>query len=91
MMMITVSNDDVPHLSDPAGETRESDLELTGEAKSLKRMAREAVELVEKRAIVDALAKSGGNVTHTAKRLGISRATLQTKMKHYGLRTKPAA
>jgi transcriptional regulator with PAS, ATPase and Fis domain len=88
MATMAVSNDNILDASDPAGETREIDLELTGEAKSLKRMAREAVELVEKQAIVDALARSRGNVTHTAKRLGISRATLQTKMKRYGLRTE---
>jgi transcriptional regulator of acetoin/glycerol metabolism len=40
----------------------------------------------EKRTIINALAKTGGNVTHTAKELGISRAPLQTKMKAYGLR-----
>ena len=35
---------------------------------------------------LDALAKTGGNVTHAAKALGTSRATLQSKMKAYGLR-----
>jgi transcriptional regulator with PAS, ATPase and Fis domain len=80
-----VPNDNI-NVSDSSTETRESDRELTGEAKSLKRIAREAAELVEKRAILDALAKTGGNVTRAAKALGVSRATLQNKMKAYGLR-----
>jgi two-component system response regulator AtoC len=33
-----------------------------------------------------ALVETGGNVTHTAKQLGISRKSLQTKMKEFGLR-----
>jgi transcriptional regulator of acetoin/glycerol metabolism len=49
-------------------------------------LARASTELVEKQTILDALAKTGGNVTHAAKALGISRATLQNKMKAYGLR-----
>ena len=40
----------------------------------------------ETRAILDALSKTSGNVTQAAKALGISRATLQNKMKAYGLR-----
>jgi transcriptional regulator of acetoin/glycerol metabolism len=67
--------------------------ELRGEAdgpsrrpKDLRGLARVSTELVEKQTILDALAKTGGNVTHAAKALGISRATLQNKMKAYGLR-----
>ena len=45
------------------------------------------MEVVETRAILDALSKTGGNVTQAAKLLGISRATLQNKMKAYGLRS----
>ena len=82
-----VSNDNILNVSGPSSETRASDHELKGEAKSLKRIAREAVELAEKQAITDNLAKSGGNVTRAAKLLGISRPTLQNKMKLYGLRS----
>lgn len=67
-------------------ETQETNREAKDEAKNLKDMAREAVELVETQAIVDALSKTSGNVTGAAKLLGISRATLQNKMKAYGLR-----
>jgi transcriptional regulator of acetoin/glycerol metabolism len=42
---------------------------------------------VEKEAIQHALAETGGNVTRAARSLGISRATLQKKMKLYGLRS----
>ncbi len=58
--------------------------------KDLKEIARESSEIIEKRAIIDALAKTGGNVTQTAKALGISRATLQNKMKLYSLRDSNA-
>jgi len=67
--------------------TEEIYRETKDEVKNLKDMAREAVRLVEKSAILDALSKTSGNVTHTAKALGISRATLQNKMKAYGLRS----
>ena len=81
-----VPNDNILNVSDPSSETRESDNGPKGEAKSLKRIAREAVKLAEKRAILDALSQTTGNITQAAKALGISRATLQNKMKAYGLR-----
>lgn len=55
-------------------------------AKNLRGVARESAGMVEKRAILDALSKSGGNVTQAARTLGISRVTLQKKMKMYNLR-----
>jgi DNA-binding NtrC family response regulator len=56
----------------------------------------EAIELLERRMIEGALAKSGGKQTATSKLLGIHRNTLQRKMVQYGLgngrtRRKPAA
>jgi DNA-binding NtrC family response regulator len=56
----------------------------------------EAIELLEKRMIEGALAKSGGKQTAASKLLGIHRNTLQRKMVQYGLgnarpRCKPAA
>ncbi len=56
-------------------------------AKDLKGIARESSGIAEKMAILDALSKTGENVTKAARLLGISRATLQNKMKAYGLRT----
>ena len=57
---------------------------------NLRGLARASTELVEKQTILDALAETDGNVTRAAKALGVSRATLQNKMKAYGLRgSKP--
>jgi DNA-binding NtrC family response regulator len=46
---------------------------------------------IEKAFIVQALAKTEGNVTRAAKLLGISRKSLQTKMKEFGLRDESPA
>jgi two-component system response regulator AtoC len=54
--------------------------------KDFKEMARESAKIMAKSAILDALSKTGGNITRAAKVLGISRATLQNKMRDYGLR-----
>ena len=52
----------------------------------LKEAVREATSRLERELIVRALTKTGGNVTHTARLLKISRKSLQTKMKELGLR-----
>jgi len=52
----------------------------------LKSISRESGEIIETKAIVEALSETGGNITRAAKILRISRATLQNKMKQYGLR-----
>ena len=46
---------------------------------------RSQLEVTERKSIEDALAASGGNHTHTAERLGISRRTLLHKMAKYRL------
>lgn len=84
MMVITkggvLNVEDIPpEIQGKMGEPR-------GMAEGLKGITRESSEIVEKKAILDALSKTGGNVTQSAKTLGISRATLQNKMKAYGLR-----
>jgi DNA-binding NtrC family response regulator len=56
----------------------------------LKELVREAAEKVERDLIVRALNETGGNVTKAARRLQISRKSLQTKMKEFGLREHPA-
>jgi len=56
-----------------------------GEA-SLKEIVRAETERVERNLIIAALQETGGNVTHAAKRLKISRKSLQNKMKELGLR-----
>ncbi len=52
----------------------------------LKEYVRVHTMRLERRRIARALAEAGGNVTHAARRLGISRKSLQVKMKEYGLR-----
>jgi DNA-binding NtrC family response regulator len=47
---------------------------------------REARSGFEARFIADVLARNGGNVSHSAEMLGLSRIQLQRKMKEYGLR-----
>ncbi|MCC6750983.1 MAG: sigma-54-dependent Fis family transcriptional regulator [Deltaproteobacteria bacterium] len=53
---------------------------------SLKEIVRAETERVERNLIIAALEETGGNVTHAAKRLKISRKSLQNKMKELGLR-----
>jgi two-component system, NtrC family, response regulator AtoC len=56
---------------------------------SLKDIVRAETERVERSLIVAALEETGGNVTKAAKRLKISRKSLQIKMKELGLRDEP--
>ena len=52
----------------------------------LKEYVKAETAKIERTQIGRALSEEDGNVTKTAKRLGISRKSLQTKMKEYGLR-----
>jgi two-component system response regulator HydG len=84
--MIVVAKGDTLGIDDVPSELRGDDGTRPAKTRDLRGVARASTELVEKQTILDALAKSGGNVTHAAKALGISRATLQNKMKAYALR-----
>lgn len=53
---------------------------------SMKDIVRKATADIEKALIVRALDETSGNVTHAARRLKISRKSLQIKMKEFGLR-----
>jgi two-component system response regulator AtoC len=55
-------------------------------ASSLKEAVRAQTERVERELIQRALDETGGNVTQAARKLKISRKSLQTKMKEFGLR-----
>jgi len=55
---------------------------------SLKEAVRAETERVERELIQRALDATGGNVTQAARKLKISRKSLQTKMKELGLREK---
>jgi DNA-binding NtrC family response regulator len=83
---MVVAKSDVVGLDDVPRELRGEGDAPPRPAKDLRELARASTELVEKQTILDVLAKTDGNVTHAAKALGISRATLQNKMKSYGLR-----
>jgi DNA-binding NtrC family response regulator len=56
----------------------------------LKEIVRQHTESVEKELIQRALEETGGNVTKAARRLSISRKSLQNKMKEFGLREQLA-
>jgi DNA-binding NtrC family response regulator len=58
---------------------------------SLKDIVRAETERVERELIVRALEETSGNVTQAARRLKISRKSLQNKMKEFGLREKPGS
>ncbi len=57
-----------------------------GEDASMKAIVKQATAELEKDLIMAALAETSGNVTQAAKRLKISRKSLQNKMKDFGLR-----
>jgi DNA-binding NtrC family response regulator len=84
--MMIVSKGDFLDVSELPPELR--NVEPKSEPRGLKGISRESAGAVERQAILEALTTTGGNVTRAAKALGISRATLQTKMKLYRLREK---
>ena len=59
-----------------------------GSAGSLKEAVRAETERVERELIIRALDETNGNVTQAARKLKISRKSLQTKMKEFGLRDR---
>ncbi len=61
---------------------------IEGRASSLKELVRQETERVERELIVRALEETGGNVTQAARKLKISRKSLQNKMKEFGLRDR---
>ena len=83
--MMAVSTNEILGVTDLPEEIR--GMETVNQAKP-KGLVRETVGYAEKSVIRDALAQTNGNVTRAAKVLGWSRATLQNKMKRYGLRDK---
>jgi len=63
-------------------------LDATPGETGLKEAVREATLRLERDFIARALERTGGNVTHTARLLKISRKSLQNKMKELGLRNE---
>jgi len=58
----------------------------TPQGDDIKTASRSAALGAERRMISEALEATGGNVTHAAQKLGLSRRGLQIKMKELGLR-----
>ncbi len=75
-----------PEVRELEGSESTSDLEATPGQTGLKEAVREATLRLEREFIGRALDQTGGNVTHTARLLKISRKSLQNKMKELGLR-----
>jgi two-component system, NtrC family, response regulator AtoC len=71
------------------GDERLLRLPLSSLGLDLKEAVRAGSRLVEEALITEALAQTQGNVTRSARLLGISRRSLQSKMKELGLRTPP--
>jgi two-component system, NtrC family, nitrogen regulation response regulator NtrX len=84
--MIVVSTADVLDVADLPSEMRALVDKSDGKAKGLIDLNRETTDLAQKQIILKALTQHDWNVTRTAKSLGITRATLQNKMKTYGIR-----
>ncbi len=76
-------------LSDDPNEVGERllRLPLSSLGLDLKEAVKQGSRLVETELITEALAQTHGNVTRSARLLGISRRSLQSKMKELGLRT----
>ncbi|RYF10279.1 MAG: sigma-54-dependent Fis family transcriptional regulator, partial [Oxalobacteraceae bacterium] len=69
-----------------AGAPADAEPEAAANAGSLKDIVRQATNTLERDLIVRALEETGGNVTHAATLLRISRKGLQNKMKDLNLR-----
>jgi Nif-specific regulatory protein len=77
----------VPNVTPPLGTAMPSP-PTEARASSLKELVRQETERVERELIVRALEETGGNVTQAARKLKISRKSLQNKMKEFGLRDR---
>ena len=73
---------DVPNLPDGVRDERER---YTREPDDEGVTLHEAVAAVEKRLIVRALARAGGNRSEAARQLGIGRSQLYLKIEEYGI------
>lgn len=82
--MMVLCKGEVLDLQDLPIEIRGTEEKPSDRATGLKGISQES----EKKAVIDALSQVAGNVTGAAKSLGISRATLQNKMKLFKLRSK---
>ena len=84
--MIVVAKGGILDVHDLPAEIRGMEKGNQEKGRDLKDIARETAGLAEKNVILDALVQTGWNVTRAARSLGVSRVTLQKKMKTYNLR-----
>jgi DNA-binding NtrC family response regulator len=83
------SSGTLPALNNPPAASPPTSIPPVGEeVGSLKEAVRVETERVERELIQRALDETAGNVTQAARKLQISRKSLQTKMKELGLRDK---
>jgi len=82
-MVLTV--DDLPEEFSGFIARNTSEMDETAPS-SLKQIVRKQTQSLERELIEKALEETGGNVTHTAEKLGLSRKGLQLKMKELGLK-----
>jgi two-component system, NtrC family, response regulator AtoC len=85
VVMQTAGVVDIDHLPDRLRVAAASPAALPGDGKIRQQLAE-----IERAAIVEALEQTGGNQTHAAQRLGVSRRTLIYKMEKYGLKPPPS-
>ena len=78
---------DAPSRALEPGSSRPSEPPRSNDG-SLKEMVRHETERLERELIQRALDETGGNVTQAARKLKISRKSLQNKMKEFGLRDR---
>ena len=81
MILPDVLSDDVRKRSVPASARHHDEF-----ARPLKEIVQDAVDVVERRAVLDALLQSGWKKTLAAERLQVSRPTLDAKIKRHGVR-----
>ncbi|HKY07952.1 MAG TPA: sigma-54 dependent transcriptional regulator [Candidatus Binatia bacterium] len=84
--MIALSASDILDVADLPGEIRGGASAAGMRSGRLKDTTQPTFDEIEKTRILDALMANGWNITHTARALDISRATLQNKMKKFALR-----
>jgi two-component system response regulator HydG len=85
--MIAVSRADVLAAADLPDEIRGTGNPAIVKAGGLKDTTKSTIDQIEKNRILEVLTANGWNVTHAARSLGVSRATLQNKMIKFGLRS----
>jgi two-component system, NtrC family, response regulator AtoC len=83
--MVLMSEEETLRLDQLPGEIRGVELTPIPSPSSLKEKVDDISRVTEKQMIIDALTKTNQNRTKAAELLGISRRTLQNKIKEYGL------